>query len=79
MNVPKNAVNAINFHCNKLIFDRLLNPTSIKKNPAKSIRNETNCIGDKPIRPFLMRINELPQIKERIVRSTHLSCLDSIK
>jgi hypothetical protein len=57
----------------------LLNPTTIKKIPAKMIRNEPNCIGVKPIRPFFIKINELPQIKERTIRSTHLSCLDSIK
>jgi hypothetical protein len=56
-----------------------LNPTTIKKIPAKMIRNEPNCIGVKPIRPFFIKINELPQIKERTIRSTHLSCLDSIK
>jgi hypothetical protein len=47
--------------------------------PAKRIRSEPNCMGDNPIRPFLIKINELPQINERIVRSIHLSCLDSIK
>ena len=79
MNVPKNAVIAMNFHCCNDIFEMLLNPIANKKTQAKSIRNEPNCIGVSPINPFFIKIKELPQIKERTVRSTHLSCLDSIK
>ena len=77
--VPKSEVKAIYFHLEAGIFGRLLNPIKSKKTEAKIIRKEPNCKGFKPISPFFININELPQTKDRAVKYTHFICFDSIK
>jgi hypothetical protein len=38
------------------------------KQPEIMILNAPNCKGDKPIKLFLIRINELPQIRDNIAK-----------
>ena len=67
-NVPKKAETAIHFHCCFLIFDRLLAPINNRKIPAKKVRKAPNCKGVKPNNPFLIKMKELPQTKERATK-----------
>lgn len=44
----------------------------------KTIRKAPNCIGVKPIKPFFMSMNELPQISESTIKINHflfLKCM----
>jgi hypothetical protein len=43
-----------------------------KNRAAKIIRNEPSCNAVNPTKPLFIRIKELPQIKARIIRKTHL-------
>jgi len=40
-----------------------------------TIRKAPNCIGVKPINPFFMSMNELPQIRERMIKINHFLLL----
>ena len=51
-NVPKKAVNAINFHLWSGMVGKDLNPRINKKIEEKMIRNEPNWNGDKATNPF---------------------------
>ena len=63
--VPKNPDKAIHLMD---LFDKLfklfnlLKPAINKIKPVIIIRSEPNCIGLRPIKLFLMSMNELPQI-----------------
>ena len=52
-------------------FFKLLKPAINKINPVIIIRNEPNCIGLKPIKLFLMSMNELPQIRAKRNKKIH--------
>ena len=69
---------AIYFHWDFGIKNKLLEPIINKKTAAKIIRNDPNCIADKPIKPFFMSINELPHIRERISKKTHFKFFEII-
>jgi len=45
-----------------------LNPTIISVKAVIRILSAPTWIGVKPIKDFLIRINELPQIKESIIK-----------
>lgn len=47
-------------------FFKLLKPAVNNIKPVIMILNEPNCKGVKPTNPFLISINELPQINARI-------------
>jgi hypothetical protein len=66
--VPKTEVKAINFHLSFGILDKLLKPISSKKKAANTIRSDPTCKAVKPTNPFLIKIKELPQIKESTIR-----------
>ena len=68
INVPKKEVNAMYFHFCLGILGKLLKPITNKKIAAKIIRNDPNCIADKPTRPFFININELPQINASVIK-----------
>ena len=67
------------FHLCAGILDKLLNPIKTKKTAAKMIRNDPNCKAVKPINPFFISINELPQTKARTIKYNHFNCFDPIK
>ena len=68
INVPNREVKAMYFHLYIGILDKLLNPINNKKTAAKIIRNDPNCKAVKPINPFFISINELPQTKARTIK-----------
>jgi len=76
--VPKNEVNTMYFHWCLLISVRLLNPISIRKTAENKIRNDPSCIGESPTKPRFIKINELPQIKERTINNTHFMFFKTI-
>jgi hypothetical protein len=49
----------------------LLKPINNKNKAEKMMRNEPSCIGDKPTKPLLIKINELPQISAKTVNNNH--------
>ena len=73
--VPNKDVTAIYFHWCSFISVKLLKPISNKNTVVKIIRKAPNWYGDKPINPFLIRIKELPHIKESTTNKVHWSCL----
>jgi hypothetical protein len=69
--VPKKPDKAIHLI---VLFDKflkLLKPAINKINPVIIIRNEPNCIGLRPIKLFLISMNELPQIRAKRNKKTH--------
>ena len=49
-----------------------------ENNDEKIILKDPNCKALSPTNPFLININELPQIKESNARNTHLLLILSI-
>lgn len=64
--VPNNPEMAIHFKEVLDNFLKLLKPAENNIKPVIMIRKEPNCKGVKPTNPFLININELPQINARI-------------
>ena len=66
--VPKKPVNVIHFHCSLDHPRRLLKPTNKRIIVVIRIREAPNCTGLRPTKPFLIKIYELPHIKESMRR-----------
>jgi hypothetical protein len=69
--VPKNAEIVIHFHWSLLICFNFEKPTNSKNIAANKVRSAPNCNGVRPINPFLIKINELPQTTESTIRYSH--------
>lgn len=67
-NVPKNPERTIHFMVFFVSFLRLLKPAKKRITPETIILNDPNCNGVRPISAFLININELPHIKERMIK-----------
>lgn len=67
-NEPRNPEITIHFHCFPFSFIKLRKPTNIKNSAANMILKDPTCKGLNPTRAFLIRIKELPQTIERIIR-----------
>ena len=65
INEPTIAVKVIYFHLEAGITYKFLNPIINKNVAAKTIRSAPTCMGESPKSPFLIRINELPQIRAK--------------
>jgi len=50
---------------------RLLKPKQNKINPVTMVLSAPNWYGVKPIRLFLIKIKDVPQIRESITRNNH--------
>ena len=70
--MPKKPETAIHFHLFLSIFLINLNPIINIIIDEKTILSEPNCNGENPIRPFLIKMNELPQIMDRANKYPHL-------
>jgi len=65
---PNMPDKAIHLHCIHLMGISVLKPTINRKKVVKNIRNAPTCNALSPIRLFLIRIKELPQIIDKIKR-----------
>ena len=65
---PNNAFSVKYFQCRFSILSNRLNPISNKKTAVIKIRKAPTWIGVRPIRAFFIKIKELPQINERIIK-----------
>ena len=68
ISVPKKPESITHFHSLFLIDFKCLKPIAISTMPAIKIRVAPNCNGVKPNNPFFIRIKELPQTNESIIR-----------
>jgi len=66
--VPRNPERIIHFIVVLESFLRLLKPAIKRMKPEMMILKDPNCKGVRPINAFLININELPHIKERIIK-----------
>lgn len=55
-----------------------LKPIIKRKTAQKIIRNDPKWSGLNPLNPFLINMNELPQIRASTSRINHFSCIDFI-
>ena len=76
--VPSNAEIPIHFHSNFFMVFKVFHPKRSKTNAENKIRRAPSCRGSKPTNPFLIRINELPQMMDSTTRYIHLSELFGI-
>jgi len=65
---PNKPEIVIHFHSFSFKADNLLNPTTIKNKAENKILKDPTCSGVNPTSPFLIRIKELPQITDRVIK-----------
>ena len=75
MPVPNTPEIIIHFQEAFSMVSKLFHPISNRKKEVKRILKDPSCTGVNPTNPFLIRINELPHIKDNMTRYTHLSVL----
>ena len=76
--MPKNPDNINHFIVFLERFLKLLKPAKKRIIPEMIIRKEPNCNGLSPINAFLIKINELPHIKDRQIKKIHFKFFDFI-